>query len=591
MKRSGLSLLSSLLVILLTAGQCSGPAPRLVVEPDAVTVTAGASGVALTAVVSGTSGAVDWTLDGPGSLSPESGPSTTYTPPSSVAETASATLTASLGALSAEAAITITPASVTTGSLTVTIDGLPSGTEAAVTVTGPEDYSEALTASATLTNLTLGSYTVTAEPIPSGGDSYTPNPASQTVEVSAGATTSAAVSYSFVQSQFFVNPVSGADKNAGSADAPFKTLKHALSVVQSGQTVILYAGTYDGASGEDFGYTVPEGVTLKANSSGVMLVGLPSQNALTFAGDSSLQYLTFKGFATALTASSGSQALTGLAFEGNRYDLAWSGQAAATLQDCTSSGASYALQAGGLSRLSILNGSFSGAERTAVVQQSAVVSFDGTTITGGLLDAGGSSYLSLTDVELFGVDSYAVYVRDSSTQLRIQGGSFHDNTGNASVISSSGQVTIDGASFSSNATAIGASAGTVTISNASIVNNSSYGVALGSGVAFKLRNSRVAGNAYGIYVSDASGGIDLGTASDPGGNTLQDNRNFSNSFGYNLGGGWSGVVQAVGNTWQANLQGSDAAGHYASQLLTCPGGYPSLTLYNFYCSSGSQIQY
>lgn len=503
------------------------------------------------------------------------------------------TLTATnvAGSVTADASITVNPTPGTTGSLTVTIDGLPEDLEAAVTVSGPAGYSQALTVSATLTELTPGTYTVTAEPVPSDGDSYTPDLPSQDVSVSADNTATATVTYALVQTQFYVDPVNGADSSPGTKSEPFKTLKYALSVIQGDQTIILNAGTYDGASGEDFGYTVPEGVTIKANSSGVILAGLSSQNALTFAGSGSLEYLTFKGFATALTASSGSQTLTGLIFESNQYDLSWSGQASATLQDCISSGASYSLQAAGLSRLSIQGGSFSGAQRTVVLQQSALVSFSGTTITGGILDAGGSSSLSLTNVNLSKVDSYAIYVRDSSTQLRIQGGSFYDNTGNASVISTSGQVTIDGASFSSNNIAIGASAGSVTISNASIVNGSSYGVALADGVTFKMRNTRVAGNAYGISVSGTSGGIDLGTASDPGGNTLQDNRNYSNSFGYNLGGGWSGIVQAVGNTWQTNVQGADAAGHYSSQLLTCPGSYPSLTLYNSYCSSGSQIQY
>jgi sugar lactone lactonase YvrE len=54
--------------------------------------------------------------------------------------------------------VTCTPS---TGSLTVTVTGLI-GTDASVQVTGPNDFTQTLTATTTLTGLALGSYTVTA---------------------------------------------------------------------------------------------------------------------------------------------------------------------------------------------------------------------------------------------------------------------------------------------------------------------------------------------------------------------------------------------------------------------------------------------
>jgi hypothetical protein len=83
----------------------------------------------------------------------------------------------------------------TTGGLTVTIGGLPSGTNAAVAVTGPGGFSAPLTATQTLTGLTPGDYTVAASQVSSGGTQYPPSPASQSVSVSAGATASATVTY------------------------------------------------------------------------------------------------------------------------------------------------------------------------------------------------------------------------------------------------------------------------------------------------------------------------------------------------------------------------------------------------------------
>ena len=50
----------------------------------------------------------------------------------------------------------------TTGSLQVSINALPSGTNASVRVTGPNNFVQDLTASQTLSSLAPGSYTVTA---------------------------------------------------------------------------------------------------------------------------------------------------------------------------------------------------------------------------------------------------------------------------------------------------------------------------------------------------------------------------------------------------------------------------------------------
>jgi hypothetical protein len=86
----------------------------------------------------------------------------------------------------------------TTGALTVTINGLPAGTGAAVTVTGPNGFNRALTATTTLADLAPGSYTVAAADVASGGTQYTPSPKSRIVPVAAAATASAAVAYAVV---------------------------------------------------------------------------------------------------------------------------------------------------------------------------------------------------------------------------------------------------------------------------------------------------------------------------------------------------------------------------------------------------------
>ncbi len=83
----------------------------------------------------------------------------------------------------------------TLGSLAVTVNGLPGGVLASVTVTGPGGFNQAVSATATLTGLAAGSYTVTAANVSSGGQTYNAAPASQGATVTAGATAAAVVNY------------------------------------------------------------------------------------------------------------------------------------------------------------------------------------------------------------------------------------------------------------------------------------------------------------------------------------------------------------------------------------------------------------
>ncbi|MFN0178635.1 MAG: hypothetical protein ACKVZ0_07510 [Gemmatimonadales bacterium] len=83
----------------------------------------------------------------------------------------------------------------TTGGLTVTVNGLPGGVSAAVTVTGPGGYNRAVAATTTLTGLTAGGYTIAAANVSSGGQTYVPSPPSQAATVVIGATAAGTVNY------------------------------------------------------------------------------------------------------------------------------------------------------------------------------------------------------------------------------------------------------------------------------------------------------------------------------------------------------------------------------------------------------------
>jgi hypothetical protein len=99
-----------------TAGSASGsatitinPVASLEVRPKALVVTAGSAASNLTTNLAGSSSAIAWTLNGPGTISTTTGATTSYTPPASVTAATAATLTATSGSASGQAMITINP--------------------------------------------------------------------------------------------------------------------------------------------------------------------------------------------------------------------------------------------------------------------------------------------------------------------------------------------------------------------------------------------------------------------------------------------------------------------------------------------------
>ena len=84
------------------------------------------------------------------------------------------------------------PSGPSAGSLRVTILGLPNGTSAAVTVTGPDNFSQPVSATQTFTQVTPGVYTINATAVAVSNSTYDPSPSSQTVTVAATNTQSTA---------------------------------------------------------------------------------------------------------------------------------------------------------------------------------------------------------------------------------------------------------------------------------------------------------------------------------------------------------------------------------------------------------------
>ena len=83
----------------------------------------------------------------------------------------------------------------TTGSLALSVTGLPAGLNGAVVVSGPGGFSQTILAAGNAINLTPGTYTIAAVNVLSGSSVYAPQPTTQDIAVSAGTTANASVIY------------------------------------------------------------------------------------------------------------------------------------------------------------------------------------------------------------------------------------------------------------------------------------------------------------------------------------------------------------------------------------------------------------
>jgi len=406
----------------------------------------------------------------------------------------------------------------------------------------------------------------------------------------------------------YVDPASGLDSNPGTKASPLKTIGKAVSLAKGGDTIVLMAGTYDEISGESWGYTVPAGVTLKGNTTGVVLQSNSHADGFTLSGDATVTGVTMKDFGAALSSSGGTLTMKNDTFTGNGYAAVLSSSAKATLATTDFTGSGWGLSLQDSASASVSGGTVDGIDGDAFdVSGSASLTLDGVQATGthddvvylsqaatatisncvfqdssaqgsggsSSVDLSGSSSVTLTDTSITGAYSNAVLSRDAGNSVVINGGSFSDNGGYG--VESEGSLSVNGGSFDSNAYyGIVAVAGTAVISNAAMSYNARQGFYAEGSPTIKLRNDTLTDNSEGaVYLNSGSGSADFGTAGDPGGNTFQ--QTASGSVGLTVL--WTNAaVQAVGDTWNASVQGADAGGHYSSQVLSGPLSGANITL-------------
>lgn len=117
-------------------------------------------------------------------------------------------------------------------------------------------------------------------------------------------------------------------------------------------------------------------------------------------------------------------------------------------------------------------------------------------------------------------------------------------------------------------------AGTVNITGATFTNNQNVVDLSGGGTrSLRVRGSTFTGNsACGaacftfLLAGDAASVFDLGTAADPGANTIQA---LTGGRGVAVNTNAAVTVNAVGNTWKANVQGANNAGLYVLGTAPC----------------------
>ena len=91
------------------------------------------------------------------------------------------------------------------GRLALLVDGLPPGGQGAVTVTGPNGFTQAVISADTLDGLAHGTYTVAAADVTTSGARFRPDPASQTVDVpSNGLATARPIGYRLASARLTV---------------------------------------------------------------------------------------------------------------------------------------------------------------------------------------------------------------------------------------------------------------------------------------------------------------------------------------------------------------------------------------------------
>ena len=330
----------------------------------------------------------------------------------------------------------------------------------------------------------------------------------------------------------------GVDSTAGSASAPFRSLKQALLVAKAGARIRLESGTYEQTSGETWGYVPAAGIIIAGDDAAhTLLVGPPPEagqtlTALTAAASLTLENLSLVGFGVGLNVTSAAPiSLSHVIVRDGRTAVRLTsndGQieiADSTLSVVESDGAALKLDDG---------------------NQRNQILFERDSVTGG------------------------VFVADADAALSIEDTTIDGNSSNAAVNFSGATLDITRSQIRAAAAPYGISlrAGALSLGETS-VEGGNYAVYQLAGSS-KLRKTQLLGySSIGFYL--AKGSVDLGSQTAAGDNALSGRSGSSGAFGIYVDTGtapvtssntsFDGVVPPAG-TVQAGAQEIAEPGQY-----------------------------
>ncbi|HVY30490.1 MAG TPA: DUF1565 domain-containing protein [Polyangiaceae bacterium] len=418
----------------------------------------------------------------------------------------------------------------------------------------------------------------------------------------------------------YVGPTGDDANGDGTVGNPFASLAKVVGMAKAGDTIVFLDGTYKASASQLSSTVIPDGVNVMAETPGaVTLQGAANLPLFKLAGSSSIEGIHFLSFQTVVQFVDGATATGSLTIKDSSFQdcavqcLLLSGTtttnidvaADAVLGDGTYNFAILSQQA----NLSIAGGIFQNFSNGNVVNATddAVVTLDDVSFTAStskalLLDKKASAHLSHVTMATGGAGlitqkgQSALTIADSDLSLapndkaglclrlemdgvgstEVTDSKLHDcNTGFSGSIPATLTLTrVEAYDMNFAGIDLGGGAGgagvVVRIVDSNFHDFGSTALRINNGANFtdlKFRGTKFivsdvksTWDAVTLQTSVGSN-LDLGTATDPGGNTflVANVNNTALRLGTQ---GTAMKAKAVGNTWIPNVQNADAQGHY-----------------------------
>jgi hypothetical protein len=338
----------------------------------------------------------------------------------------------------------------------------------------------------------------------------------------------------------------GADANAGSAAAPFLTLKQSILVADVGDTIHLIDGTYNTKGGETWGYVIPANLTIVGDSTaGTIIDGqgaTTNPNGFNASAALTLKNLTVLHFNYGIDIKNPSSTVTLQDVQlGNNANAAIYVEQAATGSTVNLLGKSTLIDQPGQSAVYVYNSPNVTVNITdATLQGGSYVVYYAYNCSGSKLNVAGATIKQLANYNAIymGISSNTVATTATLSKATIVGNiSYTDAKGGTMTIigSTITQKYGNGIDFAASSLSMTDTSITMSAANSAIylsgaqaamslkgvtITGGGYGIQqTGAGSTAKLRGSSIQGTTYDAYILQA-GDLDLGTATESGDNVI-----------------------------------------------------------------------